>query len=193
LFTFLAPFLEQITGIDLGAISILLLVFGVASALGSLLGGRAADRWPRATLPAALGSLAVILGTFGSLGAQPVAIVPLLFAWGLAGFVLSPALQARVVAAAGPGNTLASSLNISAFNVGIAAGSIAGGAVVASGGLAMTPFVAAVFAALAIAPALMSSAGLRMNSPATRMSSLTQLPEPTQVGPSLGSSIGRPE
>lgn len=184
LFTFLAPFLEQITRIDLGAISVLLLVFGVASAIGSLLGGRAADRWPRATLPVALGSLAVILGTFGSLGAQPVAVVPLLFAWGLAGFVLSPALQARVVAAAGPGNTLASSLNISAFNVGIAAGSVAGGAVVAGGGLALTPFVAAVFAALAIVPSLMSAVGLRMNSPATHMSSFSPIPEPAKVGPS---------
>ena len=57
----------------------------------------------------------------------------------------------------------------------------------------MTPFVAAVFAALAIAPALMSSAGLTMSSPATQMSSLAQLPEPSQVGPSLGRSLGRPE
>ena len=194
LFTFLAPFLEQITGIDLSAISLLLLVFGLASAMGSLLGGRAADRWPRATLPVALGSLALILAAFGSLGAQAVAIVPLLFAWGLVGFVLSPALQARVVTAAGAGSTLASSLNISAFNVGIAAGSIAGGVVVAGGGLAMTPFVAAVFAALAIAPALLSSAGLRMNSHATRVSSIpTQLPESAKVGPYSGSSLGRPE
>ena len=91
------------------------------------------------------------------MGGIAFAVIPLLFAWGVAGFVLSPALQARVVGAAGPGNTLASSLNISAFNVGIAAGSLVGTAVVADGGLASTPFVAAGLAAIAIAPALLGS------------------------------------
>ena len=157
LFTFLAAFLEQETGIELGAISLLLVVFGVASAVGSIVGGRASDRWPRATLPVALAILALILAAFGASGSVAFAVVPLLFAWGVAGFVLSPALQARVVGAAGPGNTLASSLNISAFNVGIATGSLVGAAVVADGGLASTPFVAAGLAAIAIAPALLGS------------------------------------
>lgn len=90
-------------------------------------------------------------------GSVAFAVIPLLFAWGVAGFVLSPALQARVVGAAGPGNTLASSLNISAFNVGIAAGSLVGTAVVAGGGLASTPLVAAGLAAVAVAPAVLGS------------------------------------
>jgi MFS transporter, DHA1 family, inner membrane transport protein len=156
-FTFLAAFLEQETRIDPGAISLFLVVFGVASAVGSILGGRASDRWPRATLPVALAILAFVLAAFGLAGNVAIAVIPLLFAWGVAGFVLSPALQARVVGAAGPGNTLASSLNISAFNVGIASGSLVGTAVVADGGLALTPFVAAGLASLAIAPALIGS------------------------------------
>jgi DHA1 family inner membrane transport protein len=158
LFTYLAPFLEQVTGIALAAISALLVVFGVASALGTSLGGRSSDRWPRATLPVALASLALILAAFGVFGTVVIAAIPLLFAWGVAGFVLSPALQARVVSAAGPENTLASSLNISAFNVGIATGSLIGSRVVADGGLDMTPFVGAALAALAIVPALVGSA-----------------------------------
>jgi DHA1 family inner membrane transport protein len=132
-------------------------VFGVASAIGSILGGRASDRWPRATLPVALAILALILAAFGFAGNVAFAVIPLLFAWGVAGFALSPALQARVVGAAGPGNTLASSLNISAFNVGIASGSLVGTAVVADGGLALTPLVAAGLASVAIAPALIGS------------------------------------
>jgi DHA1 family inner membrane transport protein len=156
-FTYLAPFLEQVADIELTAISPLLVVFGVASALGSFLGGRSSDRWPLATLPVALASLALILAAFGSFGTIATATVPLLFAWGVAGFVLSPALQARVVNAAGPGNTLASSLNISAFNVGIATGSLIGSRVVADGGLAITPGVAAALAALAIVPAVIGS------------------------------------
>jgi MFS transporter, DHA1 family, inner membrane transport protein len=141
----------------LTAISLLLVVFGVASAIGSIAGGRASDRWPRATLPFALAILALVLVGLGVLRAYPLAVIPLLFLWGVAGFLLSPALQARVIAAAGPGNTLASSLNISAFNVGIACGSLLGTAVVAAGGLSETPFVATGLACLATVPALLGS------------------------------------
>jgi len=156
-FTFLAPFLEEVTGIPLGAISPLLVVFGLASAIGTTIGGRASDRWPRTTLPVALALLASVLAGLGLAGHVASAVIPLLFAWGVAGFILSPALQARVVSAAGPENTLASSLNISAFNVGIATGSLVGTAVVAGGGLAATPFVAAGIAAFAILPAAFGS------------------------------------
>jgi DHA1 family inner membrane transport protein len=157
-FTFLASFLETETRIDAAAISPLLVVYGLASVVGSTLGGKASDRWPRAMLPVALTSLAVILIGFGALGGSTAAAVVLLFAWGVAGFALSPALQARVVRAAGPDNTLASSLNISAFNVGIASGSVIGTAVVAANALAFTPVIAAGLAAVAVIPALIGSA-----------------------------------
>src|SRR4029077_19419713 len=49
-FTFLAEFLHLATGIDPGLISLPLLVFGSASAIGTAVGGRAADRWPSSTL-----------------------------------------------------------------------------------------------------------------------------------------------
>jgi MFS transporter, DHA1 family, inner membrane transport protein len=157
LFTFLALFLTTRTGLASAWISPLLLVFGVASALGTTLGGRAADRWPAALLPAALATLASVLAAIGLFGTQPGLVLPLLFAWGIAGFTLSPALQARVVAAAGPENTLASALNISAFNVGIASGSFIGTTVVRMSQLASAPLIAAALTALALVPAVVGS------------------------------------
>jgi len=158
LFTFLATFLTNETGLPSAWISPLLLVFGAASALGTTLGGRAADRWPARLLPAALAALATVLAGIGLFGREPGIVVPLLFAWGIAGFTLSPALQARVVAAAGPENTLASALNISAFNVGIASGSFIGTAVVGLGQLAGAPLIAAALTVVAIVPAVAGSA-----------------------------------
>ena len=158
LFTFLATFLINETGLPSAWISPLLLVFGAASALGTTLGGRAADRWPARLLPAALAALATVLAGIGLFGREPGIVVPLLFAWGIAGFTLSPALQARVVAAAGPENTLASALNISAFNVGIASGSFIGTAVVGSGQLPGAPLIAAALTVVAIVPAAAGSA-----------------------------------
>ncbi len=171
-FTFLASFLESVTGTPSAAISPLLVVFGGASAIGSTLGGRASDRWPRATLPIALAGLALVLAALGVFGTIGAVVTPLLFGWGIVGFVLSPALQSRVVTAAGAERTIASSLNISAFNVGIAAGSLVGTAVVAAGGLAVTPFIAAAFAAAGIVPAAVGSSRIErlVRTPAPRPS-----------------------
>jgi DHA1 family inner membrane transport protein len=156
-FTFLADYLQRETGVSASAVSVLLLVFGIAAALGAMLGGRAYDRWERATLPIAFVALAAVLLAFGLGASAPWVAVPLLFLWGIPGFVIVPALQSRVVTVAGPGSPLASALNIAAFNVGIAAGSIIGSVLVNHGHLALTPYVAAGLALVAVIPAMVGA------------------------------------
>ncbi|CAM3314588.1 hypothetical protein KIPE111705_01595 [Kibdelosporangium persicum] len=55
-------------------------------------------------------------------------------AWGTLAMSMAPSLQLRVVTLAGPGGRLASSLPASAVNVGIAAGSAAGGVAISDFG-----------------------------------------------------------
>jgi DHA1 family inner membrane transport protein len=45
-FTYLAPILKDITGFAPGAVSIILLVYGVAVAIGNTIGGKAANKNP---------------------------------------------------------------------------------------------------------------------------------------------------
>jgi len=148
-FTFFAAYLRQITGLSAVAVTALLLVFGVAGAAGNLLGGQLDDAWPRLAIPALLVALAGAQLLFAVLGANSVAVVVLVFLLGLLGFALVPGLQAAVMAVVDEGSSLGSTLNIAAFNVGIAGASATGAVIVAHGGLRWTPVVGAALALLA--------------------------------------------
>lgn len=166
-FTYIAPMLTRITGFSDAAVSPILLVFGAGLVIGNLLGGKLADRHlPRAVLGSLI-ALTVVLGamTFALHAAVPaVAFVGLL---GAAGFATVPPLQMMVLEKAeGAGQSLASSFNIAAFNLGNALGAWLGGAVIDHGpGLGAVPWVAALLPLGALLVALWS---LRLDRSDTR-------------------------
>jgi MFS transporter, DHA1 family, inner membrane transport protein len=149
-FTYLTPFLGKVTGVSGGLVSVFLLVFGIAAAAGTVLGGRAADHSATTTLLVANVALVGALGALYLVGATPVLVLVALAAWGLSGFAMIPALQLRVISLAGTGGDLAATLGASAVNGGIAAGSLVGGAVLVSHGASAPLLVATILAALAI-------------------------------------------
>lgn len=126
--TYLVPFLAEVTGVAGAPVAIFLLAYGVATAIGSVLGGRLADRNAVRTLTvAAIGAAAALLALVlvGTIAALTVLVLLL---WGVFAWAMAPSLQYRVIGLAGPGGQLAQSLPPSAINVGIALGSLAGGA-----------------------------------------------------------------
>lgn len=133
--TYLEPYLADVTGIAGGLVSAFLLVFGVANALGTFVGGRLADRNATSTMMACGLVLVVALGALTFVGSMPVLTAVVLGVWGLAGFAAVPSVQYRVTALAGPGGDLAASLPASALNAGIAIGALLGGLTLTSGGL----------------------------------------------------------
>ncbi len=134
-FTYLIPYLREETGISGGAVGAFLLVYGLASAVGTFGGGRLADRSAATTLVVANLLLVLALAAFYLLGSTAALAAVSLAAWGLVGFGLVPALQLRVIALAGPNADLAATLSASAVNLGIALGAFVGGRVVASVGV----------------------------------------------------------
>ncbi len=146
-FTYLAPFLADVTHISGGLTSVFLLVFGLAAMVGTLIGGRAADRSATKTLLIGNAALAVALAATSLVGASPWLVLIALVAWGAAGFAIAPALLLRAVTLAGVGGDLAPTLGISVFNAGIAAGSIIGGAVISGSGAGSTVLVALIIVA----------------------------------------------
>ncbi|MEY9419704.1 putative MFS family arabinose efflux permease [Bradyrhizobium japonicum] len=87
-----------------------------------------------------------------------IAAIALILLLGIAAFATVAPLQLRVLEAAGPsGRTLASSLNIAAFNLGNALGAWVGGVTIDRGlGLSALPLVAAGITALGLVLALWS-------------------------------------
>ncbi|MBX6396090.1 MAG: MFS transporter [Alicyclobacillaceae bacterium] len=132
-FTYISPFLQRITGFAPEMVSPLLLVFGIGSAVGNWLGGKLADRRLMPTLCGSLFLLVLTMAVFAWEGSSPVWAVILVFLWGGSGFAIVTPLNMLVLKHAGEAADLASSLNISAFNIGNALGAALGGAAIHTG------------------------------------------------------------
>ncbi|WP_395459708.1 MFS transporter [Azospirillum melinis] len=149
-FTFLAPILETITGFSNSTVSLVLVLYGAAIAVGNVVGGRLANRRPVRALAwlFALQALVLIVFTFTADAKVPALIT--LAGMGALAFANVPGLQLYVVQLAQrhapEAVDVASALNIAAFNLGIAAGAFFGGQVVSSPlGLGATPWVGGLF------------------------------------------------
>ena len=143
-FTYIQPILTRVTGFSDAAVSPVLLVFGVGMILGNLLGGRLADKRLVPALFATLIALAVVLGLMTFALHNKIAAVAFVGLLGIAAFATVPPLQLWVLQKAEGGQSLASSLNIGAFNLGNAFGAWLGGAVIERGpGLGAVTWVAA--------------------------------------------------
>jgi DHA1 family inner membrane transport protein len=125
--TYIVPFLHSVTGISGAVLSVFLLAYGVATAVGSFSGGRYADRDPGRTLIIGSVGIAASLVVLYAVGSFAWLAALALLAWGLSHYSIVPSLQVRVISLAGPGGQLAQSLPVSAANIGIAFGAFVGG------------------------------------------------------------------
>jgi DHA1 family inner membrane transport protein len=157
-FTYIQPLLTRVTGFSENAVSPVLLVFGAGLSIGNIAGGRLADRGLNRALLATLAALAIVLVALAPALAMKAPTVVLLSLLGVAAFATVAPLQLRVLEKAGSaGRTLASSLNIAAFNLGNALGAWAGGLAIDHGpGLVALPLIAAAITAAGLALALLS-------------------------------------
>ncbi|MBI4920329.1 MAG: MFS transporter [Devosia nanyangense] len=165
LFTYIAPLLTGVSGIGLDAVPWLLLLFGIGSTLGVLLGGRLAD-WK--LMPSLVGILAlqiVIYLMMALFAGHPVVMGALVLVWGATAFAFGSPVQTRILNNTRDAPMLAANLIPSAFNIAIAGGAWLGGTLIDAGAsYAILPWVGVAGAVLATATALASA--LRERRPA---------------------------
>ena len=154
-FTFLAPILQQITGLQSGAVAGVMLVYGISVAVGNIWGGKLADRrGPVAALKIIFAALAAILLLLYFTASSPVAAIATILLWGGFAFGNVPALQVYVVQQAErlkpEAVDVASGLNIAAFNLGIAFAAWLGGVIVEHLGLLHTTWIGALVVMLSL-------------------------------------------
>ncbi|TVY10733.1 MFS transporter [Paenibacillus cremeus] len=146
-FSYLSPLLHQITGFAENTVALILLVYGIAIAIGNVIGGKAANRKPVTALFYMFVIQAVVL--FALLFTAPYKAAGLItiFFMGLFAFMNVPGLQVYVVMLAErlapQAKDVVSAVNIAAFNAGIAIGSYLGGVITDSMGLIHTTWVGA--------------------------------------------------
>lgn len=155
--TYIAPMMTEVGGFAESSVTWLLVVFGLGMVAGNLIGGRFADRRLMPMLYTALGGLALVLLLFTFLASGKAASVVAVFLIGLLGFATVPPLQKRVLDHAHGAPTLASAVNIGAFNLGNALSAWLGGLVISAGlGYTAPNAVGAVLAAAALVLAVVS-------------------------------------
>ncbi|MCP4053181.1 MAG: MFS transporter [Mesoflavibacter sp.] len=148
-FTYLAPLLEEVTGFSANMTSILLLVYGIAIALGNVIGGKVSNKKPGKALMVMFALQAIVLFILYFTASSQIWSVVTLFFMGILAFSNVPALQLYVVKMSEkylPGTEdVSSALNIAAFNVGIAIGAYVGGLIIESSlGVGATPWVGSI-------------------------------------------------
>ncbi|MGO4541422.1 MFS transporter [Paenibacillus sp. 2TAB19] len=153
-FTYLSPLLHDITGFSEKTIVVLLLVYGIAIAIGNVIGGKAANRNPVKALFYMFAMQAVILLILTFTAPFKIAGLLTIIAMGLLAFMNVPGLQLYVVMLAErytPKSVdVASAFNIAAFNAGIAIGSYLGGVIAGGIGIIHTAWIGSVMVAGAV-------------------------------------------
>lgn len=155
LFTFLSPMLQQLSGFNGNDVSLILVGYGIAVALGNTLGGKLADKLGTIrSLKYIFSVQMLVLFSFYFTAQSAWAVLISTMLLGLTSFANVPPLQLLVVEQAkidAPQSVdVASGLNIAAFNLGITIGSGIGGQVVAGIGLLDTAWVGAVILAVTL-------------------------------------------
>ncbi|MFF9688002.1 MFS transporter [Streptomyces sp. NPDC014623] len=155
--TYITPMMTETTGFATSSVTWLLVLFGLGMVGGNLLGGKFADRHLMPMLYVSLGALAVVLALFTLTAHNKVAAAVTIVLIGALGFATVPPLQKRVLDQAAGAPTLASAVNIGAFNLGNALSAWLGGLVIAAGsGYTAPNWVGAVLAASALLLAVLS-------------------------------------
>ncbi|CCN38001.1 Uncharacterized MFS-type transporter ytbD [Vibrio nigripulchritudo SO65] len=154
-FTYLAPIMSDITGFEKETITWILLVYGISVAVGNIGGGKLADRiGPIPALKLIFLAMIAILVILQFAMYDQVSAFLIILVMGAFAFGNVPGLQVYVVQQAEKyvpnAVDTASGLNIAAFNVGIALGSIVGGLAVEHLGLEHTPWISACIVGVAL-------------------------------------------
>jgi len=130
-YTYISPFLLDVTGMSERAVSIALFAFGVASLFGSKLGGFGTDRWGiRKTLTGGMLLHAAVLVLLTLFSHSAAILFPLLMLWAFSAWSSGPTQQYYLLTLAPQASGIMLSLNSSVLQLAMAAGAGIGGAVV---------------------------------------------------------------
>ena len=152
-FTYLSPLLQTITGFKEGTVAVILFIYGIAIAIGNMIGGKLSNQNPIKALFYMFIVQAVILFILMFTAPFKIAGLMTIFLMGLMAFMNVPGLQVYVVMLAErfvpTAVDVASAINIAAFNAGIALGSYLGGVITNSIGLIHTSWIGALMVLMA--------------------------------------------
>lgn len=149
-YTYVTPFLAQMSGFDGRMISSLLLGYTAIGLVGNFIGGAGSDRAVKRMLLLTILFILAPVAVLPVLGSFQMAAIGLLAVWGLAYGAMPVALQRWMAAAAPEAREGGMALFVGNFQISIAIGSFLGGLVVDHVGLGAAMYFGAVLAMTAL-------------------------------------------
>lgn len=132
-YTYISPILTDYTGVNIRYVPVALSVWGFGMLCGGLVGGWLADRGMKKAMYRIIFAIIIAFSIAPFMVGNIYTAVLAFFLLGASAMALGPVLQTRLMDVAGEAQTLAASLNHSAFNIANAQGAWLGGLVISAG------------------------------------------------------------
>ncbi|SLM62930.1 MULTISPECIES: sugar transporter [Dickeya] len=155
-YSYIEPFIQTVARLPENFTTLILLLFGCAGIVGSMLYSRYSERFPLGFLVSAMLLLFICLTLLMPVSAYPFGLTVLCLVWGLAMMAIGLAMQAKVLSLAPDASDIAMSIFSGLFNLGIGAGALLGSQVSLHLGMANIGYVGAPLVLLALLTVLLT-------------------------------------
>jgi MFS transporter, DHA1 family, inner membrane transport protein len=149
--TYITVFMTELGGLPSGAISPILLISGLTSAVGVLVASYLVTRRPRGVMAGGVAGIAATLFLFAVFSHVGIADILVFCAFGFSLSGLAIGVQSRVLDIAPGSLNVASAGNSATFNIGIGGGALVGGLLLQGPGVRAIPIAGSVVAACGLA------------------------------------------
>lgn len=145
-YSYIEPFLQNHAGFSENFTTIILLFFGIAGIMGSIVFARYSTRYPFGclALPILIVSLCMALMILASCSVYTTSVLCII--WGIAQTAIGLSLQTKVLDAAPDATDVAMSMYSGIFNIGIGGGALMGSQVILHLGIRNIGYIGALFA-----------------------------------------------
>ncbi|MFS2225801.1 sugar transporter [Pantoea sp. B65] len=125
-YSYIEPFMQVVASMGENFTTFLLLIFGAAGILGSVIFSVFGNKFPSGLVIGAISLITLCMGLLLFAAIHPQAISLLCIIWGMAMMMIGLSLQVRVLSLAPDATDVAMSLHSGIFNIGIGAGALLG-------------------------------------------------------------------
>jgi len=125
-YSYIEPFMQSVASMGENFTTFLLLIFGAAGILGSIIFSVFGNKFPSSLLISAISLITLCMGLLLFAAVHPQAISVLCIVWGMAMMMIGLAMQVRVLSLAPDATDVAMSLFSGIYNIGIGAGALLG-------------------------------------------------------------------
>jgi len=170
-YTYIAPWLIDVAGFPATSVALMLFLFGGAGAVGLVVAGFAADRFPKRGFAVAIVMVMAAVAVLAVGSANTVVVVVAFVVWGVAFGGVPAMLQTRMLQTASlQVRDLGAALQTTAFNIGIGGGALIGGLLLDGYGIRSLPIVEIMLLAVGLAVSVGVDAARSRNGVRLRLS-----------------------